>query len=85
MLVGEGGDLRAAHHGAVVVDQLADCGRRLQRGQAAQIDCRLGMAGADQDAAILGDQRKDVTGADEIGASGIVVGERANCRGAFLG
>ena len=52
--------------------QIAD---RLERGEPAQIDRRLGMAGAHQHAAILGDQREDVAGPDEIGGAVIAVGE----------
>ena len=85
VLLGEGGDLRPAHDRAVVIDQFADRRHRLEGGEAAQIDRRLGMARAHQDAAILGDQRKDVAGPDKIGAAGIAVGERADRRGAVVG
>ena len=85
VLLGEGGDLRAAHDRAVVVDQLADRRHRLELGEPAEIDRRLGMARAHQHAAILGDQRKDVARPDEIRAAGIVVGELADRRGAVVG
>ena len=85
VLLGKGRDLRPAHDRAVVVDQFANRRHRLDLGEPAQIDRRLGMAGAHQDAAILGDQRKDVAGPDKIAAAGIAVGEVADRRGAVFG
>ena len=41
--------------------------------------------GAHQHAAVLGDQRKDVAGAREVGRAGIVVGKPAHGRDAILG
>ena len=58
---------------------------RRQPGEPAEVDRRLGMAGAHEHAAILGDQRKDVAGADEIAGAHIAVGERAHRVGALLG
>ena len=85
VLFGKGGDLRTAHHRAVVIDQFADRRDRLEGGETAQIDRRLGVARAHQDAAIFGDQRKDMAGPDEIGAAGIAVGERPDRRRAVVG
>ena len=85
VLFGKSGDLRAAHDRAVVVDQLADRRHRLDAGEPAKIDRRLGMAGAHQHAAIFGDQRKDMARPDKIGAAGIVVGEITDRRGAVFG
>ena len=54
-------------------------------GEPAQIDAGLGVAGAHQHAALLGDQRKDVAGPHEIGGAAVAVGERAHGVGALLG
>ena len=78
VLVGEGLDLRPDHHRAVVVGEFADDGDRRQAGELAEIDRRLGMAGAHQHAAVLGDQRKDMARADEIARAHVAVGERAH-------
>ncbi len=83
--LGEGGDLVPLHHRAVVVRKLADDADRRQAGEAAQIDRRLGMARAHQDAAVLGDEREDVARADEIGGAHVVVGERPHRVAALLG
>ena len=56
MPVGEGLDLRPDHHRAVVIGELADDGDRRQARELAEVDRRLGMARAHQDAAILGDR-----------------------------
>ena len=75
----------AAHHGAVVVHQLGQHADRRQAGEPAEIDAGLGMAGAHQHAAFLGDQRKHVAGPHEIGGAAVAVGERAHRVGALLG
>ena len=85
VLLGEGGDLRALHHRAVIVGELADHADRRQLGELAEVDRRLGMARAHQHAAILGDQREDMAGPDEIGSAHIAVGQRAHGVGALLG
>ena len=85
VLLGEGDDLGAALDRAVVVDQLGEHADRLEAGQPAEIDRRLGVAGAHEHAAVAGDQRKDVAGADEIGGADIGVGERADGVAALLG
>ena len=82
---GEGGDLRPAHHGAVVVHQLGQHADRRQPGEPAEIDAGLGMAGAHQHAALARDQRKHVAGPHEIGGAAVVVGERAHGVAALLG
>ena len=51
VLGGEGLDLRPDHHRAVVVGEFADDRHRRQAGEPAQIDRRLGVAGAHQHAA----------------------------------
>ena len=50
----------------------------------AEIDRRLGMAGAQQHAAVAGDQREDVAGPGEIIGAGIGIGERAAAGGALV-
>jgi len=44
MAFGEAADLRAAHHGAVVIDEFADHADRLEIGQTAEVDGGLGLA-----------------------------------------
>ena len=85
VLLGEGLDLRPAHHRAVVVDELADHADRLEFGEPAEIDRGFGVAGAHQHAAVLGDQRKHMAGAHEVGGARIVVGEIAHGRDAIVG
>ena len=58
--LGEGDQVGQPRHGAVVVHDLADHAGGIEPGKPRDIDGRLGMAGADQHAAVLGDQREDV-------------------------
>ena len=58
---------------------------RRQPGEPAEVDRGLGMAGAHEHAAVLGDQREDVAGAHEIGRAHVVVGERPHRVRALLG
>jgi hypothetical protein len=58
--LGEGDQVVAPGHGAVVVHDLADHARRVEAGQACQVDRRLGVAGAHQDTALPGNQREDM-------------------------
>ena len=85
VLGGEGRDLRPLHHRAVVVGELADRRDRRQPGEPAEVDRGLGMAGAHEHAAVLGDQREDVAGAHEVGSAHVVVGERPHGVRALLG
>ena len=85
VLVGEGLDLRPDHHRAVVIGEFADDGDRRQAGELAEVDRGLGMAGAHEHAAILGDERKHVAGADEIARAHVAIGERAHGVRALLG
>ena len=85
VLLGEGGDLRPAHHRAVVVHQFGQHADRRQPGEPAEIDAGLGMAGAHQHAALARDQREDVAGPHEIGGAAVAVGERAHGVAALLG
>ena len=85
MLGGEGLDLRPDHHRAVVVGEFADHRRRTLAGEPAQVDRRLGVAGAHQHAAFARDQREDVAGADEVARPHVGVGERAHGVAALLG
>ncbi len=66
MQLGEGFQLRAAGHGAVVVHDLADHAAGIEAGHARQVACSLGVAGTGQHAAGLGHQREDVAGADDV-------------------
>jgi hypothetical protein len=85
MLFGEGRNLRAAHHRAVVIDQFGDHADQRQAGQLAEIDRCLGMTRAHQHPALPRDQREDMAGTQEIGAADIAVGEVAHCQRAVVG
>lgn len=85
VLLGKGRDLRALHHRAVVIGEFADHADLWQLGELAQVDGSFRMAGAHQHAAILGDQREDMAGTNEIGRAHIAVGQRANRVGALFG
>ena len=84
--VGNGGDLDAMalgecdevgqpRHGAVIVHDLADHPRRVETSEPRHVDGGLGVAGSDQHAAILGDQREHMTGPHEIGGAAVAVGQ----------
>ena len=84
--LGEGDEVRQARHGAVVVHDLADHAGRIKSGKTRDVDGGLGMAGADQHAAVLGDQREDVAGRHDVaevlgGIDGDGDGMRAVMRG----
>ncbi len=83
--LGKRGHLRAAHDGAVVVDQFADDADLRQAGELAEVDGGFGMAGAHQHAALASDQREDVAGPREIGSADIAVGEVAHRQRAVVG
>ena len=85
VLFGEGGDLRPDHDRAVVIGQFADHADRRQAGQFAEIDRRLGVAGAHQHPAVARDQRKDMAGPHEIIGAEIIIGEAAHGIGALFG
>ena len=68
-------ELRQAHHRAVRVHQLADGGDGLQPGEAREINGRLCLAGAHEDAAFAGAQGIDVTGHHEVVGLGVGAGE----------
>ena len=84
VLLGKGGELRAAHHRAVVVHQFGKHADRRQAGEPAQVDAGFGVTGAHQHAAFLRHQRKDVAGPHEIRSAAIAVGERAHGIGALF-
>ena len=58
--LGEGDELGQPGHGAVVVHDLADHARGVEPGEARDVHRGLGVAGADEDAAVAGAQREDV-------------------------
>ena len=62
----KGEQIGQPRHGAVVVHDFADDAGRIESGKAREIDGSLGVAGADQHAAILGDQREDVAGRHDV-------------------
>ena len=85
VLAREGLDLLADHDGAVIVGEFADHRDRRQVGEPAEIDRRLRMARAHQNAAILGDQREDVARADEVRRAHVAIGESPHRVAALLG
>ena len=68
-------ELRATHHASVVGDHFATDGGGFQTRERAEIDHRLGVPGADEDAALAGTQRQHVTGAREVVGRGGVIDE----------
>ena len=66
MPLGEGDQIRQPRHGAVVVHDLADHAGGVKPGEPRDIDGGFGVAGADQHAAILGDQREDMAGRHDV-------------------
>ena len=66
MQLGEGDKLRQAGHGAIVVHDLADHARREETRHAGDVHGSFRMAGADECAAFLGNQREDVAGSDDV-------------------
>ena len=67
MSLGETHQFCQALHGAVIVDEFAKRTDRFQAGQAAEIDGRFRVAGANQYAARLILQRENVTRTHEVG------------------
>src|SRR5262249_39752458 len=59
-------ELRHAGHGAVLAHDLADYASRRERGDAREVYGGFGLAGADEDAAVAGAQRKDVAGPCQV-------------------
>ena len=81
--VGDGADLEAVlvrelkqvrqpGHGPVILEDLADHRGRLHAGQLGKIATGFGVAGAHQHAAVLGHQREDVAGLDDVGRLGVL-------------
>ncbi len=75
--IGDGADLEAVElgelhqvgaprHGAVVVHDLADHAGGVEAGEPCDVDRRLGVAGADENAAVAGHQGKDMAGRDDV-------------------
>ena len=58
--LGDGDEVGQARHRAVLVHDLADHARGVEPGEPGDVDGRLGMPGAHQDAAVAGAQREDV-------------------------
>ncbi|QYU65973.1 DNA polymerase I [Leptolyngbya sp. 15MV] len=63
---GEGDQVVHPRHAAILVHDLADHARGVEAGQPRDVDRGLGMPGADQHAAIAGDQREHVAGGDDV-------------------
>ena len=62
---GEIHEIVEAGHGPVLAHDLADDAAGVEAGEARNVDRRLGMAGADEDAAGPRDQRENVAGGDD--------------------
>ena len=69
---------RPPHHRAVVVHQFGKHADRRQPGKTAEINAGLGVAGAHQHAAVLGNERKYMAGPHEVACAGVAIGERAH-------
>jgi hypothetical protein len=63
--LGEGDEVVEPRHRPVVLHDLADHARGIEPREPRDVDRRLGMAGADQHAAVARDQREDVAGGDD--------------------
>jgi hypothetical protein len=68
--------VRHPHHGAVVVDQLAEHASRASPGEPGQVDRRLGVPGPAQHPALPGTQRHHVSRPGQVGRAGAGVGEQ---------
>ncbi len=82
----EGDEIGQPRHRAVIVHDLADHTRRVEPGEAREIDRRLGVPGAHQRAALAREQRKHVPRRDDVLAAGFRIdrdrdGARAVMRG----
>jgi hypothetical protein len=81
VLLGEALELGPAGHlHAVLGDDLAQHARRVEAGQAGQVDGGLGVAGPLQDTAVLGPQDVDVAGPVEVGGLGAGLDQRPDGR-----
>ena len=66
VFLGELDEVGQARHGAVVLQDLADHRGRLQARELGEVAASLGVAGADQHAALLRGEREDVAGGDDV-------------------
>ena len=83
--LGEGDQVGHPRHRPVVLDDLADHPGRDQAGHAADVDGRLGVAGADQDSAVARDQREDVARRDDVVGGARRIGRHLDRMGAIGG
>ena len=67
------------------VEDLAEDARGGQAGEPGEVDGRLGVPRAAEDAPVLGDEREQVAGADQVGGPRGGVDDRADGRRALLG
>ena len=84
MLAGDLVQPLAAGHAGAVEDLAEDAGRR-QAGQPRQVDRRLGMAGAAEHAPLLGHQREQMAGPDQVVRPGRRVDDRPHRPRPLLG
>ncbi len=77
--------LRAPRHAAVGIEHFHQHPGRLQPGQQRQVASRLGVAGAGQHAARLGDQREDVAGLAQVVRLGVRLDRGAHGMRAVVG
>lgn len=80
----EVGELGESGHGAVGVADLDPDGRGGEPGEFAEVDGALGLSDSDEDAAVAGAERVDVSGPDEVVAGGSGVEGEFDRFGAFL-
>ena len=70
---------------AIVIDKFGNNTNWRQASQITQIDSRLGVARADQNAAFLGDQRENVTWTNKVASAGVAVGKAMHRHATLFG
>ena len=85
VLFAQGYKVGHAGHLAVVAHDLDDDGAGVEPGQSAQVQRALGLADADEHAAVARSERVDVPGLDEVFGLGVGVDSELDGLGAFRG
>ncbi len=76
--------IRQTGHGSVLLHDLADDSGGIESGKLGEIDSRLGMPSAAEHPPVLGLEREDMAGLDEIAGERVGVGKNAYRRGAVF-
>lgn len=77
--------VQVGHSGAALTADFDQAADRFHAGHAEQVDGRFGVSGPAEDASILGEQGKDVSGANEVAGTAFAIGELAEGERACLG